>query len=69
MADGTPATTLQLIGAGCFGTILGRDVIQPVAGSGLNQPVDNMRVSEDYGEDQRRPAAACGFIYVSAVGE
>jgi hypothetical protein len=23
MADGTPATTLQLIGAGCFGTILG----------------------------------------------
>jgi hypothetical protein len=38
-------------------------------GAGLNQPVDNMRVSEDYGEDQRRPAAACGFIYVSAVGE
>ena len=38
-------------------------------GAGLNEPLYDMRVSEDYGEDERRLAAARGFIYVSAVGE
>jgi hypothetical protein len=38
-------------------------------GAGLNQSLNNVRVTEDYGEDERRLAAARSFIYVSAVGE
>src|SRR6185503_15317357 len=38
-------------------------------GAGLNQSLNDMRVTKDYGEDERRLTAARSFIYVSAVGE
>jgi len=31
--------------------------------------LNNTRVTEDYGEDERRLAAARTFVYVSAVGD
>src|SRR6185503_11153357 len=37
-------------------------------GAGLNELLNNVRVTEDYSEDERRLAAARTFVYVSAAG-
>ena len=38
-------------------------------GAGVKQEGDEMRVTEDGGEDQRRLPAAGSFVYVGSVGE
>jgi hypothetical protein len=38
-------------------------------GARLNELLDDVRVTEDYGEDERRLAAARTFVYVSAAGD